>query len=176
MAPQHCRVFSRPDSSGKPTYYVEDIGSQFGTFVNGKRLNPNEPQLLQERDEIALAMPSTVQAAEEEQYDVQKNFVSYVFESEAEEKSRSRDETVRADGIDVILQQQAAADAEELANAIAGVAALLPASSSASSSSSSTASASSASSKSATNAAAAAAAAAGTITLHSAAASSSTAP
>lgn len=46
---RHCRVFEEDGD-----YYVEDLGSANGTFLNGERLTPYLPHLLREGDRLQL--------------------------------------------------------------------------------------------------------------------------
>lgn len=48
---QHARL--RREADG---YYIEDLGSKNGTYVNGQALTPFVPQRLKDGDEIALAL------------------------------------------------------------------------------------------------------------------------
>ncbi|HXF68971.1 MAG TPA: FHA domain-containing protein [Thermoflexus sp.] len=48
---QHARLKREADG-----YYIEDLGSKNGTFVNGQPLTPFVPQRLKDGDEIALAL------------------------------------------------------------------------------------------------------------------------
>ena len=46
---QHARILHQPDG-----YYVEDLGSINGTFINRRRLTPGQPTEVSDRDEIRL--------------------------------------------------------------------------------------------------------------------------
>jgi serine phosphatase RsbU (regulator of sigma subunit) len=46
---QHAQILNREDG-----YYVEDLGSSNGTFVNGRRLNPHAPARLTEHDALQI--------------------------------------------------------------------------------------------------------------------------
>jgi len=46
---RHCRIY---DENGD--YYVEDLGSANGTFLNGERLTPYLPHVLREGDQLQL--------------------------------------------------------------------------------------------------------------------------
>ena len=46
---RHCRIYAEDDD-----YYVEDLGSANGTFLNGERLTPYLPHVLREGDRLQL--------------------------------------------------------------------------------------------------------------------------
>ena len=53
IAPRHCVLRQFPNG-----YALEDLGSPYGTFVNGKRLGVREPEWVSASDAIVLG-PST---------------------------------------------------------------------------------------------------------------------
>jgi pSer/pThr/pTyr-binding forkhead associated (FHA) protein len=56
VASQHARLFRQaaPNSGGEERFYVEDLGTPGGTFVNGERIPARFPVALYENDEIAF--------------------------------------------------------------------------------------------------------------------------
>ncbi len=46
---RHCKIYQRGG-----TYFIEDVGSSNGTFLNGKRLTPHKPQAIQKGDVLQL--------------------------------------------------------------------------------------------------------------------------
>jgi pSer/pThr/pTyr-binding forkhead associated (FHA) protein len=56
VASQHARLFrkSAPNSGGEERFYVEDLGTPGGTFVNKERIPARFPVALYENDEVAF--------------------------------------------------------------------------------------------------------------------------
>jgi pSer/pThr/pTyr-binding forkhead associated (FHA) protein len=56
VASQHARLFrkSAPNSGGEERFYVEDLGTPGGTFVNRERIPARFPVALYENDEVAF--------------------------------------------------------------------------------------------------------------------------
>ncbi len=56
IASQHARLFrqSAPNSGGEERFYVEDLGTPGGTFVNRERIPARFPVALYENDEVAF--------------------------------------------------------------------------------------------------------------------------
>ena len=60
VASQHARLFRQPapNSGGEERFYVEDLGTAGGTFVNNERIPARFPVALYENDEIAFGSVS----------------------------------------------------------------------------------------------------------------------
>ena len=60
VAGQHARLFRQPapNSGGEERFYVEDLGTAGGTFVNNERIPARFPVALYENDEIAFGSVS----------------------------------------------------------------------------------------------------------------------
>ena len=51
---RHCRVFLKAENG---LYYIEDLGSRNGTWLNGLRLEPRMPRPITSRDYIQVGQP-----------------------------------------------------------------------------------------------------------------------
>jgi len=70
----HAQIIAEDD-----VFRLTDLGSTNGTFLNGQRLNPNEPVVLQAGDEITLGgltyrfEPRAAAEAEEEEAEAEES-------------------------------------------------------------------------------------------------------